>query len=173
MRCAQVGALVERYVDGALDAALAARVSAHAATCPRCAARVQAAKGLRDVLAAAPPVRAPRGFAAQVMDAVYREALVGGRAGEARQAGAAREAPAAGGRSPAPMYRRLGLSFLLTAGVLAASLLVPRVAYPSLAGKGEAGLSHGSSVVVQSALDGAETAVRGILREQGNGGNAR
>jgi anti-sigma factor RsiW len=168
MRCAQVVSLVERYVDGALGAGQAARISAHEATCPRCAAQVQAAKELRDVLAAQPPIRAPRGFVSLVMDAVYREALAGSRAGVAQDGRSS-----AGGCTPAPMYRRLGLSFLLTAGVLAASLLVPRVAYPSLVGKGDAGLSHGSNVVVQSALDGAETAVRAILREQGNGGNAR
>jgi len=163
MRCAQVGPLVERYVDGALDEARASEVAAHAAGCGPCRARIAAAQAVRDALAAEPAIRAPRGFSARVMDAVYREALTGApfgpRAGEPiRAVGAGR------------MYRRLGLSFLLTAGVLAASLLIPRVAYPSLA---ESGLSQGKGVVVRSALDGADTAVRGILREQGNGGNSR
>jgi hypothetical protein len=102
-----------------------------------------------------------------VMDAVYREALVN------RGVPVEKDRPASVRRAPSRMYRRLGLSFLLTAGVLAASLLVPRVAYPVLVGRGDEGLSRGSSVVVRSALNGAETAVRGILREQGNGGNPR
>jgi hypothetical protein len=101
------------------------------------------------------------------MDAVYREALAGGVRTEQR------DVLSTAGRAPSRMYRRLGLSFLLAAGVLAASLLVPRVSYPSLVGKGEAGLSQEGSAVVRGALDGAEIAVRGILREQGNGGSAR
>ena len=169
MRCAQVGPLVERYVDGALDTARAARIAAHAETCARCRARIDAARTLQGILAVGPALHAPRGFASAVMDAVYREALVHGGVR------AEKDERTPTGRAPSPMYRRLGLSFLLTAGVLAASLLVPRGAYPSLVGRGEAGLSRGSNVVVRSALDGAETAVRGILREHGNGngGNQR
>jgi anti-sigma factor RsiW len=164
MRCAQVKPLVERYVDGVLDAARVSQVDAHTMTCPRCRKRIQEARGLLGVLAAEPVIRAPLGFASRVMDAVYQEALAGapGRV--------EKDGRLSAGAAPGRMYRRLGLSFLLTAGVLAASLLVPRVAYPSLA---ESGLSRGSSVVVRSALDGAETAVRDILREHGNGGDGR
>jgi anti-sigma factor RsiW len=164
MRCAQVGPLVERYVDGVLDAGQAEQIRVHSQTCARCRARIDAARAVQGMLATVPAITAPRGFAARVMDEVYRESLVGDRARVER------DRPASSGRGPARGYRRLGLSFLLTAGVLAASLLVPRLAYPSLA---ESGLSRGSSVVVRSALDGAETAVRGILREQGNGGDAK
>jgi anti-sigma factor RsiW len=167
MRCAQVGPLVERYVDGVLDQLSASRVRAHAVTCDRCRARIDAARSLEGFLSVPPAVHAPRGFASRVMDAVYREALVDGRLRAERDA----RGPSAA--APSRMYRRLGLSFLLTAGVLAATLLIPRVAYPSLAEKGESGLSRGSVVMVRSALDGAESAVRGILREQANGGNAR
>jgi anti-sigma factor RsiW len=167
MRCAQVGLLVERYVDGALDPGQASEVSAHAMTCAGCRARIDAARSLAGFLSARPVVQAPRGFATRVMDAVYREALVDGRLRVERNV----SGPAAA--APSRMYQRLGLSFLLTAGVLAATLLIPRLAYPALAERGESGLSRGSVVVVRSALDGAESAVRGILREQVNGGNAR
>jgi anti-sigma factor RsiW len=164
MRCAQVKPLVERYVDGALDDARASQIDAHAMTCPRCRATIQEARRLLGVLSAEPVIRAPRGFASRVMDAVYREALAGA------PVRAERDGRLPAGAAPGRMYRRLGLSFVLTAGVLAASLLVPRAEYPTLA---ESGLSRGSSVVVRSALDGAETAVRDILREHGNGGDAR
>ena len=167
MRCAQVEPLVERYVDGVLQEAQASQVRAHAATCARCRARIETARSVAGILAAQPAIHAPRGFASRVMDAVYREALVDGRL-PAERVGAG-----APGAAPSRTYRRLGMSFLLTAGVLAASLLIPKVAYPSIVERGESGLSRGSVVIVRSALDGAETAVRGILREQGNGGNAR
>ncbi|MGA2379915.1 MAG: hypothetical protein ABSG85_11475 [Spirochaetia bacterium] len=123
--------------------------------------------------------RAPHGFAQRVMNAVYRESL------------AARPLPAAAlpGRAAAPgttfghtvsrshptasrMYRRIGLSFLLTAAVLAASLLVPHGAYPMLIGSGvEAVLGAGPSEAVQNALLGAGHAVQGALGESHIGGD--
>lgn len=123
--------------------------------------------------------RVPHGFAQRVMNAVYRESL------------AARPLPAAAlpGRAAAPgttfghtvsrshptasrMYRRIGLSFLLTAAVLAASLLVPHGAYPMLIGSGvEAVLGAGPSEAVQNALLGAGHAVQGALGESHIGGD--
>jgi anti-sigma factor RsiW len=178
MRCAQVDRRVERFVDGALDAARALKVEAHLLSCARCNARVDAARGLLKGLGA-PMDRAPTGFAARVMDAVCREALAGGPRPSASESLEVRQA-----RLPAQrIYRRLGLSFVLTAGVLAASLLVPRAAYPGLLGTGSAaaGLSRESGAVVprgfgpvvQNALNGADSVVRGILREQANGGSVR
>ncbi len=169
MRCAQAGPLVERYVDGVLDPGLARAIRDHAVTCTRCARRIEAARAVRDILASEPALRAPRGFADSVMDAVYREALAGPQAG-AREERETRPLLTAGS---ARTYRRLGLSFLLTAGVLAASLLVPRIAYPTLFGAAETGLSRDSGAVVRGAMNGAETMVRDILREQENGGSAR
>jgi len=111
--------------------------------------------------------RAPRGFTDRIMDVVYREALAGGP-------GAA-ESVARPSRLPARVYRRLGLSFVLTAGVLAVSLFIPRTAYSTLVGTGIAGaaFSRESTVAVRSALDGADNAVRGILRERVKEGSGR
>ncbi len=169
MRCAQVDRHVERFVDGALVTSLAWRVEAHVRSCTRCAARVDAARALLKGFEASLD-RAPPGFAARVMEAVYREALAGGPRPAVSDS---REARAA--RMPARIYRRLGLSFVLTAGVLAASLFVPRAAYPGLLGTGSAaaGLSRESSAAVRGALNGADSAVRGILRAQVNGGSER
>ncbi len=169
MRCAQVDRHVERFVDGALVTSLAERIEAHVRSCTRCAARIDAARALLKGFRA-PPDRAPPGFAARVMDAVYREALAGG------PRRAVSESPRAfPSRMPALIYRRLGLSFVLTAGVLAASLFIPRAAYPGLLGTGSvaAVLSRESSVAVRDALNGADSAVRGILREQADGGSVR
>lgn len=66
------------------------------------------------------------------------------------------------------MYRRLGFSFMITAFVLTASLVIPRAAYTSLIG---AGTGVGGSTAVQSVLQSADRAVRGILGEQQVGGN--
>jgi anti-sigma factor RsiW len=179
MRCAQVDRRVEQFVDGALEIPLVRQIERHLQSCTRCSARVDAARALLKGLGA-PIERAPPGFAARVMDAVYREALSQSR--ETRPA-----------RLPAQRgYRRLGLSFVLTAGILAASLFVPRISYPGLLGTGSAavvpsresdaavlrgfgrrGIAADLDAAVQSALNGADSVVRGILREQGNGGSVR
>jgi anti-sigma factor RsiW len=158
MRCAQVDPYIEAFVDGSLDLPRASVIGAHVGSCARCAARARAAGRIVRALSAAPPVRAPRGFADRVMDVVYRQAL----AGPPRVA-------------PDRFYRKLGLSFVLTAGVLAVSLFIPRAAYSNLAGTGIAGaaFSRESTVAVKSALDGADNAVRGILRERVKEGSVR
>ena len=119
-------------------------------------------------------VHAPSGFARKVMDAVYRESL----AGRASPAGAAgrRAVVTAAVRMSRPtvarMYRRLGLSFILTAAVLAASLLVPHGTYSTLIGSGfNAALGTGPSATVQNVLVDAGHAVQGALGEQQIGGN--
>ena len=172
MRCARIEPLVEGYVDGVLDAAQALAVEAHAQGCTRCASRIAAARLLVERLANEPAVRAPRGFTDRVMNAVYREAL----AGRPHAVGPRPDVQGDDGarRVPARVYHRLGLSFVLTAGVLAVSLLVPRIAYMSLMGSvGAAGIADGGSLVVRDALDGADSVVKGILREQENGGNTK
>ena len=168
MRCARAESLIERYLDGALGSALAQELEAHVRGCARCTASVEAAKRLAEQLAAEPEVRAPHGFAARVMDAVYRQAL----AGEPRSARAEQSGPA---RIPAPVYRRLGFSFLVAAGVLAISLLIPRVSYPTLVGTGNAAaaFADGSAGFVRTALNRADDAIQGILGEQPNGGTTR
>jgi anti-sigma factor RsiW len=166
MRCGQVQRLVEAYVDGRLEGSAAAGVASHEGSCGRCAARIAAARRVHAALMGAPRVRAPRGFTATVMDAVYRQALAGG--GEATGAKTERTAPLR-------MYRRLGLSFVITAGVLAISLLVPRMAYPTLVGGREAAprFETVGDAVVKGALNGADDAVRGILREPREGRGAK
>jgi hypothetical protein len=169
MRCARVDRLVELFVDGALETSLARRIETHARSCLRCAGRIQTARGVVEAFTA-PPERAPSDFTARVMDVVYREALAGGPRPAVRQ-----KRPAGSPGVPARMYRRLGLSLLLTAGVLTASLFVPRASYPGLLGVGfaAAGFSRESDAAVRGALNGADTAVRGILRERAQGGSVR
>jgi hypothetical protein len=169
MRCARVDRFVELFVDGALENSLARRIEAHARSCLRCTGRIQTARGVVEAFTA-PFDRAPSGFTERVMDAVYREALAG-RPGPAVRG----KRPAGSPGVPARMYRRLGLSLLLTAGVLTASLFVPHAAYPGLFGVdfAAAGFSRGSSAAVRGALNGADSAVRGILREHAQGGSVR
>ena len=105
-------------------------------------------------------VRAPRGFADRVMREVYREAL------------SPRPAQTVTSPTARRLYRRVALSFMLTAVVLAGSLLVPRGAYPTLIAPGESGaaLGSGTSAAVQSALAGAAMTVQGALGERLIGG---
>jgi len=100
-------------------------------------------------------LHAPRGFSDRVMNAVYRESLVPVE-------------PNAAPPTALRMYRRIAFSFMVTAIVLAASLLVPRGAYSTLIAAGEGGvaLGTGSSAVVQGVLLGAANRVQGALGEQ-------
>ena len=118
-------------------------------------------------------VHAPSGFARKVMDSVYRESLAG-RSSPAAAAGRGTVLSAAVRMSRptvARMYRRLGLSFMLTAAVLAASLLVPHGTYSTIIGSGFAAPGTGPSATVQRVLLGAGHAVQGALGEQQIGGN--
>ncbi len=76
-------------------------------------------------------------------------------------------------RAASRLYRRLGWSFMLTAAVLALSLLIPHGAYPTLirAGEAEAALGAGPSAAVRNALAGAGETVQGALGENQIGGS--
>jgi anti-sigma factor RsiW len=173
MTCTHVQPLVERFVDGALEPVIARSIEAHARSCARCAARIDAARSLLAAFSAAPAVPAPQGLFQKVMDGVYRQGLAPSPA-SGTVTGAAGTGAAAGGVLAARFYRRLGLSLVLTAGVLGVSLLIPRAASISLAGTGGSTvISRQSSIVVKSALDGAGSTVRGILGESPRGGDGR
>ena len=74
MRCAEVGRLVDRYVDGRLADDRKARLERHALTCAACRRLIAEAREVGQMLASeAAAARAPRGFAGRVMDQVYRE----------------------------------------------------------------------------------------------------
>jgi anti-sigma factor RsiW len=177
MKCAEVGRRVERFVDGVLDKRLAEEIEAHLRSCPQCSAQVGTARALLTG-SAAPAARASAGFAVRVMEAVYREALAQGP-----RTSAPERQEVLPTRQLVPVYRRLGLSLVLTAGVLAASLFVPRVSYQGLLGSGssatepsrerDAGVPRGLGAAVQSALSEADSVVRGIQREQAHGGSER
>jgi hypothetical protein len=106
------------------------------------------------------------------MDAVYREALKGDAAGWLSFE--EREARAAGPLSPARIYRRLGLSFVLTAVVLSATVFIPRASYPTLVGTAGVSetVSRGGGAIVKNALNGAGLVVRDALHAS-NGGITR
>ena len=167
MRCAKVGLLVDRYVDGQLPPDLAGAVVAHELGCARCARRIAAARRLAGFLAAEHPLRAPAGFHDRVMDAVYREALKGSPA--ERQPSVEGATAAGSPSSRLRTYRRLGLSFMLSAVVLTVSLVLPQGLYPSLIRPESvaAGLSRGAPSAVKDALDGAGRAVQGTLYKGG------
>jgi anti-sigma factor RsiW len=152
MRHAEFDSLVDRYLDGALELSLAVQVEEHAAGCRRCGARLAAARVVLETLEAAAPARAPRGFTERVMDGVYREALRG--------------APAKPETAPRRSYRKLGLSFVITAAVLAASLFIPSAAYPGLLRpRGDMAVTEAEpgGAAVKGILAGAGLAVRGAL----------
>ena len=171
MRCAQVGRLVDALVDGRLADAQRAALEEHAAGCDRCARSVRRAQEIREAFRVAAAVRAPAGFAERVMAGVYEQAL----RGLPLSAGA--DVPHERVRVPAGraalVYRRMALSFLLTAGVLAFSLLIPRLAYPAIVGREGTQIAQGSTSVVRGLLSGADRTVRGALGESATGGNSR
>jgi anti-sigma factor RsiW len=163
MRCGEVRLLTAAFVEGSLGASQARLVEAHTAGCLRCSRELALERRVLEALRTAPPVRAPKGFSDKVMEGVYLQALHGSSAPEP-------DAPALR-RLPARGYRRLGLSFVVTAAVLAASLLIPRVAYPTLFTSAD--LGTGSATVVREMVQGADRAVQQILTEQNNGGSVQ
>jgi anti-sigma factor RsiW len=154
MRCAEVGRLVDRYVDGRLAVERKADLERHANGCATCRRLITEARELGRMLASeAAAARAPRGFTDRVMDRVYRGTL---------WQPAARPGPAAG--EPVRGYRRLGLCVMLGAAALVALVVVPRAGLPAVAGSGLAG---NGSVLVKSVLDGADGVVQGALSAAG------
>jgi anti-sigma factor RsiW len=165
MRCRRVDELADRYVDGLLVPELAAAVARHERACPRCATRITDARRLAGALEYPAAVRAPSGFAARVMDGVYRAALAG-------IPDAAAPDP---GRAPdlrLRTYRRLGLSFMLSAAVFAAMLAVPQGFLPAAVRteRVAAGFSRERQSPIKGALDGAGRTVQAAM---GKGGVTR
>ncbi len=179
MRCAQVDELADRYVDGQLEPGLAAAVAEHERTCARCARRIADARRLAGAMAAPVAARAPSGFAARVMDSVYRAALAGApdavEAAQGRAPAGLREAIARATRTSEARlrtYRRLGLSFMLSAAVFAAMLVVPQGFLPAAVRteRVAAGFSREKQSSIKGALDGAGRTVQAAL---GKGGVTR
>jgi hypothetical protein len=108
------------------------------------------------------------------MEAVYRESLVG-RHGTDAEKRHAHTVPVVSRLDASRVYRRLGISFMLTAAVLAMSLLIPRGAYTTLINSGAEGAALGAvpSAAVQGALSGAGQAVLGALGERQIGGTPK
>lgn len=160
MRCGKVDLLVDEYVDGRLPPDLAEAVGAHERSCARCAQRIATARRLAAFLAAERSPRAPAGFRDRVMAAVYREALKGPFE---------RETAAGPVSGRARTYRRLGLSFMLSAAVLIVCLVIPRGLYPIpiRPANVKAELDRGAPSAVMHALDGAGHVVQRMLHKGG------
>lgn len=151
MRCADIGRLVDRYVDALLPASAAAGLERHAAGCAACRRRIGAARELSRLLAAEASVARPaRGFSDRVMDRVWRETLW-------KPSAAATNAEAS--RFASRGFRRLGFSVMLGAAVLIAGIALPRTV-----GLGAAG---GGPAIVERMLSGADGAVKGVLSAAG------
>jgi len=148
MRCSRVEVLIDRYVDGRLSPRLVARTRCHIERCDRCRALEASALALAGALKPE-VVHAPEGFSGRVMQQVYR----------------AERAEAQGGTQPneaGRLYRRLGYSFVATAAILSASLLVPRLAYPNLIRPDTlaAELAVGRPAAIARIIDDAGTGLR-------------
>lgn len=156
MRCKRVDGLLERYLDGMLDSRTAEAVRDHLARCPRCAASERIARGIATEVAAADPAagsRAPAHFVARVTAEAHRLTPPAAR----QAAGRARNGAAGG-------YRRLGLSFIASGMLLAASLLVQRGGYSTVVDAGllAADLGKGKPTVIVEILRSAGGVVEGF-----------
>jgi anti-sigma factor RsiW len=153
LRCREVAALLGAYVEGRLPEARSREIDAHAAGCPRCEAAIAVERRVVAAVASEPPIHAPGSLAVKVMAAVYRASLGG-------------EAPPVDPVIISRAYRRIGLSFVLSAALVATALVVPGGLLPGLARPAAlaAALEKGGGSVVRSALVGADALVRGALR---------
>ncbi len=160
MRCSTVDSLLDKYVDGKLEADTVKEMATHVASCDACSRSLAQAVGLASALASAPDGAAPAGFRARVMSEVHHLAMEG----YPSRAGAA-DREAQRGR----FYRRLGLSFMLSAALLAVSLVIPPASYPTILATGAvaADLSAAGTPKVRAALTGADRLVRGTLAKPG------
>jgi len=164
-RCVKVQSLLDRYMDGVLAPNVEQAVRDHLATCSACARSFALAQGIAEALASPAPLPAPEGLHRRVMDEVYRLAM----AGYPHRAGAD-EKEAQRGR----FYRRLGLCFMLSAAILAVSLVIPRVSYPTIfAGTAVAAdLSSNGARIARITLIDADRVVRGtLMKPEGPAGN--
>ncbi len=172
VRCSTVNSLLDRYVDGRLAPGRAAEVSAHLASCSACAARLATARLLAAGLAFQTTAAAPAGFRRNVMEKVYRLGMAGY---PSRAVETDKEARRGG------FYRRLGLCFMLSAAILAVTLVIPRASYPGILASKVVAADLGSdrTSIVRMTLVGADRLVRGTLMKPGtsdgetNGGKAR
>jgi anti-sigma factor RsiW len=170
--CRKIGPLLEPYADGRLEPRKTAEVSRHVASCAACARRLASVRRLVGALESGAVITAPPGFRANVMKEVYRLAMAGYPSRTD-----AEEKESQRGR----FYRRLGLCFMLSAAILAVSLVIPRLSYPTIftSKTVAADLSVNGASVVRVTLAGADRVVRGALsaqqppREEQNGGNPR
>ena len=149
MKHRQVESLLDKYIDGRLDPPRAADLAAHLESCSRCARLASAARALVSALSSVPPFPAPKGFRRRVMDEVYRLSL----ADRPPREDADRES------RRGKFYRRLAFSFMVSAALLAVSLIVPRMLQPFSAGGLQA---EGASMVKVTLLE-ADRLVRGTL----------
>lgn len=159
MRCRRVDRLIERYVDGRLPNRLASKIAGHLEGCDRCARSIARARIVAEALPATGRMHAPGSLVSRVMDEVHREGIV--RRSNADRTGAA-----------APLYRRLGYSFVVTAALLVASLFVPRLAYPNLLQSGLLATSLGEgrpAAVAQLIQDAGQRFGAAIGRESESG----
>jgi len=120
------------------------------------------------MLASTAPITAPEGFRRKVMEEVYRLSMVG-----YPHLAAEVDRETQRGRS----YRRLGMCFMLSAALLAVTLVFPRASYQTIfASKAVAAdLSSNGARVVRMTLIGADRVVRETLMkpEEPTGGQNR
>ena len=152
MRCRRVDNLLERYADGRVGTSLARRIEVHLQGCEGCAAALREVIALAERLQAFPAATAPDDLESRIMAAIAREAAL-------------RDSELASDRRAEvnPLYRRLGLSFVLTAALLAGSLFIPHGAYFSLVGSPAVATYLGPERGLKETLARAGGVVRGTL----------
>jgi anti-sigma factor RsiW len=160
MRCRRADRLIEPYLDGRLSLQLGRRMEHHIGRCPQCAGRLAEARRLSEQVLRPAVATAPPALAERVMNEIYREPIP-----------AAAQSARKRRFDPAAAYRRAGLSFVITAIVLATSLFIPHGAYPSLVGvqRLEQNLAIGQPAAVGRLFQSADQTLEGFV---GLGGSA-
>ncbi|HUZ18626.1 MAG TPA: hypothetical protein VMV68_09565 [Spirochaetia bacterium] len=152
--------LIEPYLDGRLSRLLQRQMARHIGGCSLCAGRLAEARRLSERALRAAVRTAPGTLAERVMNEVYREPIPGAPPSTRRRR-----------FDPGAAYRRVGLSFVITAIVLATSLFIPHGAYPSLVGveRLEQNLAAGQPSAVGRLFQSADQTLEGFV---GLGGSA-
>jgi anti-sigma factor RsiW len=143
MKCREASELMDRYIEDKLEEADKALLERHTAGCRQCRSELELLMRLRDERLRQ-RIKAPGDFTDNIMALLYRLPP--------------EKRPGSGGVPEdrwRPVYRRLGYSLILTAGIIMFSLLVPG-----------AGIQpEAISVRVQSGVEGSGPGYKSIFTD--------
>lgn len=159
MKCHEAVKLMDKYIEDTLDKYISSQFEEHIRTCKACKTELAITRSLHKERSIYNKIKAPEGFTGKVMASIYnlepqKRPLPSGKNEEMWRS----------------VYRRLGFSLILTAGVLIFSLLIPTVNnYPSaISGNTQSGSAVGESSGLRGVFTDIDYGIRGVFKSINN-----